>query len=431
MKKNMMEKDHFLLNQNSLDDDKLYSFYSGTIKKNKLLLTMNPIFLLLTCFFLFYGCSQDQNAGATTETTNGIALFIKDSSNQPLPLAKIALFDSSLSSPFATATSDSNGVVHFTLNDSIKDYFIEAIHGADSSAMAWEKFEGDSSLVQVLSSVEIKVAFNTQDTLLLPNSIYLKGTPYQVISSEDGFIFKRAPQGIFEVRTDNDISLGTFEINQSSSFTFNEDALRKTLLLEDFNDGNIQFKYADKLSASGWYFSSSDDGIWYANENIEWTDPTEEIEHPAQFISENAFEGMSISLHYSTGDSGMLVLGTHLGADSISYDFSDMKAVRLMVRGDAIFDVALESNRTVGDNHYPKVLWRDTASTEWTEYVFYPGNEIVLPEHQQYTWNEVKQEIGIFSIFINSGSFIEIDQIIIDGINEITLEKPIKISSDP
>jgi hypothetical protein len=95
MKNYMVKMVRFLLNQNSLDDDKLYSFYSGTIKKNKLLLTMNPIFLLLTCFFLFYGCSQDQNAGATTETTNGIALFIKDSSNQPLPLAKIALFDSS------------------------------------------------------------------------------------------------------------------------------------------------------------------------------------------------------------------------------------------------------------------------------------------------------------------------------------------------
>lgn len=89
MKKNMMEKDHFLLNQNFFDDDKLYSPYSSTFKQIRL--TMNPIFLLLTCFFLFYGCSPNQNAGATTETTNGIALFIKDSSNQPLPMAKIAL----------------------------------------------------------------------------------------------------------------------------------------------------------------------------------------------------------------------------------------------------------------------------------------------------------------------------------------------------
>ena len=30
MKKNMMEKDHFLLNQNFFDDDKLYSPYSST-----------------------------------------------------------------------------------------------------------------------------------------------------------------------------------------------------------------------------------------------------------------------------------------------------------------------------------------------------------------------------------------------------------------
>lgn len=385
-------------------------------------------FLLISFLFLFYGCGSENHAGATTETTNGLALFIKDSNQNPLPLARISLFDSNLSKSFAT-TSDSNGFVYFDLSDSLKEYFVEAIYGNDSSAMAWQKCEGDSSSIQVLPAVEIKVNFNTQDSLLLPDFISLKTTPYKGFLDDKDFVIKKVPQGFFEIVTDDEISLGYYDIYENQALAFSDSILKKSFLLEDFDDGNIQFKYRDPFSAIGWYFNYSDDAVWYANQNIEWTTATEEYTHPAEFITENAYEGTSISLHYSVGDSGMLVFGTHLSPDSINYDFSEMKSIRMMIRGDAIFDIALESNTTVGDNLYPKTLWHDTASTEWTEYTFYPGEEVLFPEYYQYAWDEVKQKIGIFSFFIYGGSFIEIDNIIIDGINEKTFENAIVTSS--
>ena len=113
------------------------------------------------------------------------------------------------------------------------------------------------------------------------------------------------------------------------------------------------------------------------------------------------------------------MLGTHLGLDSGYYDLSALSAVRLKVRGDCDFAVALEHYRQIENNNYNKALWMGTANDEWTDLVLHPGKEVLDRENYQVSWGEISNEIGIFSIFIYNGTRLEIDEIVFEGIQII------------
>ena len=129
--------------------------------------------------------------------------------------------------------------------------------------------------------------------------------------------------------------------------------------------------------------------------------------------------GKYLSLKYVVQDTGYVMLGTHLGLDSGYYDLSALSAVRLKVRGDCDFAVALEHYRQIENNNYNKALWMGTANDEWTDLVLHPGKEVLDSENYQVSWGEISNEIGIFSIFIYNGTRLEIDEIVFEGIQII------------
>ena len=61
----------------------------------------------------------------------------------------------------------------------------------------------------------------------------------------------------------------------------------------------------------------------------------------------------------------------------------------------------------------------EKAGDEWTELVLHPGEETVDSKNYQVSWDEISNEIGIFSIFIYNGSFLEIDEIVFEGVASI------------
>ena len=113
------------------------------------------------------------------------------------------------------------------------------------------------------------------------------------------------------------------------------------------------------------------------------------------------------------------MLGTRLGLDTGYYDLSALTALRLKVRGDCMFAVALEHYRQLENNNYNKALWIATANDEWTELVLRPGDELLDDKNYQVAWDEISTEIGIFSIFIYNGTRLEIDEIVFEGIQII------------
>jgi hypothetical protein len=91
----------------------------------------------------------------------------------------------------------------------------------------------------------------------------------------------------------------------------------------------------------------------------------------------------------------------------------------MKVRGDCELNIALEHYREVGDNTYRKALWTAQASQEWTEIVLRPGQEMLNEENLQVPWAEISNEIGIFSIFVSKGTFLQIDEIVFEGIDSM------------
>ena len=113
------------------------------------------------------------------------------------------------------------------------------------------------------------------------------------------------------------------------------------------------------------------------------------------------------------------MLGTHLGLDTGYYDISRLTAIRIKVRGDCKFYVALEHYKEIGDNTFRKALWKAEANEDWREFVFRPGEEALRDESYQVHFSEIATEIGFFSIFIRSGTYLQIDDIVFEGINSI------------
>ena len=127
--------------------------------------------LILT---MFSGCSDSgpETAGATSETTNGIAIVAFDGAHMPIPQARVTLYQRadftpaespsedvniqdvtqflpSYVSALETATADDSGMVQFeTEPDQCQNArcYVEGIAGEDSSLMVWSKLDAVDSM---------------------------------------------------------------------------------------------------------------------------------------------------------------------------------------------------------------------------------------------------------------------------------------------
>ena len=90
------------------------------------------------------------------------------------------------------------------------------------------------------------------------------------------------------------------------------------------------------------------------------------------------------------------------------------------MRGDCDFSVALEHYKEIGDNKFNKALWKAKASEDWREIAFRPGDEVLKSESYQVRFSEIATEIGFFTVFANSGTYLQIDDIVFEGMDSIT-----------
>ena len=388
----------------------------------------------------FSGCSDNgsETAGATSETTNGIAVVAFDGAHKPVPQARVNLYQRSGAasaesrsgdvtvqevtqflpsyvSALETATADDSGKVQFeTQLDECQNArcYVEGIAGEDSSLMVWTKLETVESAtneIELLPSVSLTVRTGAaaSDSTALHSVVTLDATPYSAKNDGTEFVFSHVPAGIYTVLADNqpvaDVSL---DAGATVDTLVRIQELTREYVFEDFDDGDSLNNLAKEYPNYGWYYMPHKGASF---ESPNFTDG-----FAGALVDDS--RGKYLSMKFTIADSGYVMLGTHLGLDSGYYDLSALSAVRMKIRGDCMFAVALEHYREIENNNYNKALWFAKAGEEWTELVLRPGKETLDAKNYQVAWDEISNEIGIFSIFIYNGSRLEIDEIVFEGV---------------
>ena len=369
----------------------------------------------------FSGCSDSgsETAGATSETTNGIAVIAFDGAHKPIPQARVTLYQrpdiGANISALETASADDSGMVQFeTQIDQCQNArcYVEGIAGEDSSLMVWTTLKTADSMtneIELLPSVSLTVRTGAaaSDSTVSRSVVMLDATPYWAKNDGNEFVFSHVPAGLYTVLADNqpvaDVSL---DAGATVDTLVRIPEMTREYVFEDFDDGDSLNNLAKDYPNYGWYymphkgasFESPDSAGGFAGALVDGA------------------SGKYLSLKYTIEDSGYVMLGTHLGLDSGYYDLSTLSAVRMKIRGDCLFAVALEHYREIENNNYNKALWFAKAGEEWTELVLRPGKETLDAKNYQVAWDEISNEIGIFSIFIYNGTRLEIDEIVFEGV---------------
>lgn len=392
----------------------------------------------------FSGCSDSgpETAGATSETTNGIAVVALDGVHKPIPQARVTLYQRlgdvtaerlsegmtppvvsqffpSYVTALETATADDSGMVQFeTELDQCQKArcYVEGITGEDSSLMVWTKLDAVDSTadeIELLPSVTLTVRTGAaaSDSIVSRSVVKLDATPYWAKNDGNDFVFSHVPAGLYTIVA-NTLPVGDISLDAGTSVDtllwFQE--LTHEYVFEDFDDGDNLNNLAKTYPNYGWYY------LPHKGASFESPDSVGGF---AGALVDDGARGKYLSLKFTIQDTGYVMLGTHLGLDSGYYDLSALSAVRLKVRGDCDFAVALEHYRQIENNNYNKALWMGTANDEWTELVLRPGDELLDDKNYQVAWDEISTEIGIFSIFIYNGTRLEIDEIVFEGIQII------------
>ena len=402
---------------------------------------MKKFLELLSCIAFAVGCTDPGHgtAGATSETTNGIAVIAFDGTHKPIPQARVTLYrhpdagsnksssDETIQDVTAflpsyvtaieTATADDSGMVQFeTRLDECQNArcFVEGIAGEDSSLMVWAKLTAADSTtneIELLPSVSLTVRTGAADSAVANSfgSVLLNASPYYARQEGNEFVFPHVPSGKYTVvMWGEPVANVSLDAGASVDTLMRIQELTREYVFEDFDDGDSLNNLAKDYPNYGWYFMPHKGASF---ESPNYTDGF------AGALVDDGARGKYLSLKYTIEDSGYVMLGTHLGLDSGYFDLSSLSAIRIKVRGDCLFAVALEHYREIENNNYNKALWFAKAGEEWTELVLRPGKETLDAKNYQVAWDEISNEIGIFSIFIYNGSRLEIDEIVFEGIS--------------
>ena len=379
----------------------------------RLLATLIPLALMSAC-------SHTDSAGATSETTNGIALSVFDGDQKPVALARLSFYDNDGSTLLLSAEADSNGFVR--VDDQkvteANGVYVEGIFGRDSALMSWEKLnvENEDSTVKMIllpsAKLNVRSGVANADTTLLFDEIYLENTPYSAMRVGGEYNFGRVPQGVFNVVSE-DSALATVKLSagQKLDSLISFGRLTKEFVLEDFDDGDSLTYLAKDYPNYGWYLVST--------ENASWINPDSSKNFKKALTSKDAYQGLSFKGEFDLGDSGMVQMGVHLGDDTTSFDLRKLTAIRMKIKGDSEIGVALEHYKKDSDGHYHKAFWKAEATEEWTEVVFRPGEEILDSVSNQVELDEIWCEMGILSIFVYKGTTLSIDEIVFEGVDVI------------
>ncbi|MGL1903750.1 MAG: hypothetical protein OCC49_16555 [Fibrobacterales bacterium] len=402
------------------------------------------VIIISILFTLLTGCSLGDQAGTTTETTNGITISVVDSNNEPVPFLKIAAYTID---PLIKTIADSIDYKgEYTLSDSL-DIDILEVYSIDSTFMLWFLMP-DSKEVKLIveESGSLIIHPELYDSTQEYNDVLLEGTGYTASMENGSYTFYHLPPGNYTVLVDS-LTLGAVNIKSKmridTNITFpiatelssstaissstgisssswmsseiNDQMISSSSLVtfaiefENFENNDNKHLWADSTKSTGWYVNKDEGSEWIKPSNIETV-------HDAVVFDES-INSQVLHMVYTLGDLETVLLGTHLGAVGTSFDLSAVKNIHLKVKGDGAFDVAVEKLQSVdGETQYEIAEWNVSASPEWQTVVINTDDAKVDRLNNRYPFAEISDSISLFSIFIRSGTELWIDDIVFESL---------------
>ena len=372
-------------------------------------------FLALMIFAAFFwACSESHSdsAGATSETTNGIAITVVDADHMPVAHARVTLYTKGTLAILESAEADTAGIAQFELHaDTLaNEVFVEGIAGEDSSLMAWTPFDTAQSEVPLYASASLTVRTGAAeaDYAALFDALALESTPYAASRSGGEYTFAHIPAGMFNiVAGDSLITTVTLDTNATADTLIHIPDITREFVFEDFDDGDSLNNFAKDHPNSGWSYTPVGNAKFIVPDSTGFTGAIE------------GDDNKYLSLKFDISDTGFVMINTRLGLDTGYYDMSRLTAIRMKVRSDCNFYVTLEHYKEVEPNVYSRVLWKGNANENWHEIVFRPGEEAIRDDSYQVHFSDIATEIGIFSVYTKSGTFLQIDDIVFEGVDKI------------
>ena len=366
----------------------------------------------------FWACSESHpdSAGATSETTNGIAITVVDADRMPVPRARVTLYAKGTLAVLGSAEADTAGIAQFALraNTLANDAFVEAIAGEDSSLMAWTPFDTTQSEIPLYASASLTVRTGAAeaDYAALFDSLALDSTPYTASRSGGEYTFAHVPAGMFNiVAGDSLFATVTLDTGATADTLIHIPDVTREFIFEDFNDGDSLNNLAKIYPNSGWNYTPVG--------NAKFIVPDSTTGFTGALEEDNRLGGKFLSLKFDISDTGFVMISTHLGLDTGYYDMSRLTAIRMKVRSDCNFYVTLEHYKEVENNVYSRALWKGFADENWHEIVFRPGEETLRDDSYQVHFSDIATEIAFFSVYTKSGTFLQIDDIVFEGVDKI------------
>ena len=375
---------------------------------------MVRIFALMIFAAFFWACSESHSdsAGATSETTNGIAITVVDASRTPVPRARVTLYTKGTLAVLGSAEADTAGVAQFELHaDSLaNEVFVEGIAGEDSSLMAWTPLDTAQSEIPLYASASLTMRTGAAeaDYAALFDALTLDSTPYAASRSGGEYTFAHIPAGRFNiVAGDSLITTVTLDTGATADTLIHIPNVTREFVFEDFEDGDSLNNFAKEHPNSGWHYTPVGNAKFIVPDSTGFTSAIE------------GDDNKYLSLKFDISDTGFVMISTHLGLDTGYYDMSRLTAIRMKVRSDCNFYVTLEHYKEVETNVYTRALWKGYADENWHEIVFRPGEEAIRDDSYQVHFSDIATEIGIFSVYTKSGTFLQIDDIVFEGVDKI------------
>ena len=379
---------------------------------------MVRVFVLMFFAAFFWACSESHSdsAGATSETTNGIAFTVVDASRMPVPRARLTLYAKGSLAVLGTAEADTAGVAEFAVRtDTIANgVFVEGIAGEDSSLMAWTPFDTARTEISLYASANLTVRTGAAeaDSAALYDALALESTPYVALRSGGEYTFAHVPAGVFNVAADDSlIATVELDIGATADTLFRVPGVTREFVFEDFDDGDSLNNLAKEYPNSGWLYVPAG--------NAKFIAPDSSTGFVGALEDDEIDGGKFLSLKFAISDSGFVMVNTRLGLDTGNYDLSRLTAIRMKVRSDCNFYVTLEHYKEVETNVHRRILWKGFADENWHEVVFRPGEETIRDDSYQVHFGDIAAEIGLFSVYVKGGTFLQIDDIVFEGIDRI------------
>ncbi|HSQ41026.1 MAG TPA: hypothetical protein VLM37_01960 [Fibrobacteraceae bacterium] len=368
------------------------------------------LFLLL---MLVAGCGI-KNAGTSTETTNGVALILLDGDSTPVAFARVVLYATESDSILDTALADSMGVTALNWDEALVGNL--EVTSPDSSTMLWSwnrkatEFS-DSTILLIPQSCRMHVYTSEKEIRILR----LLSSPYQAQSVNDTFTFAHIPAGSWTLvhqpdSTDSThlIALGHAVVSSGDTVVTNLDSNTQTVL-EDFEDADSRHNLAVLTGSTGWYFN--------ALNSASWLQPLDKADFAAAVFADSSGINHYLALRFILPtDSSMTLVGTHFADSGSTFDLSALQSISIRMRGDGVVSFAMENPASVGDTLFRKAIWSTTVDSNWHDYTFSPGGEVLWPEIGEVDFSSIADSIGFVTFFMQSGSWLDVDDLVLEGV---------------